>query len=637
MRSWLEKHDSLVASLVGLGSFMLYVLTLSPGVEGGDPGEFQFVPYILGIPHQTGYPLYVLLGKLWSSLPLGSVAYRMNLFSALFGAFTVCLIYFLLRLLFVSPWAAIFAALSLGLSRLFWLWATMAGVRTMNAFFFALILWTAFNWQKRSSIKWFYLLVFIFGLSLTHHRTAMLALPALFLFVLWVDCAILRSPRVIFTAMASALAPLLLYLYVFVRGMLDPPFSALPLEGLRSLIDLVIAGGTLRSLHPLDWSAALPDLSGALAREFTSIGALLGALGGLIFFKRERKSFLFSFLIIFSLLIFTFSYDIGEGQVQWGYLILIYVPFAVWIGIGVDGLMGLVEKWARGREVCAVALVAMALVLAKQGHQSYREIDRLRHAPLDLYRQNLRGEQAGRFAASSLSLVEPGAVILSDWEQATPLLYYQLVERKRPDLIVHYPLDNWREWLARTPRQPIYITRHFPPLLGMRNLTAVGPLVRLQDNPSLRVGSDIVPLGANFEGEMELVGYLFMDGWERDRTQPLKAGDILQVTLYWRALSSMERDYSISLRLLDEQGSLLGQVDSVNPVLSLYPTHLWSQGEVVGDYYEILLPKELPEGLYHLQILVYLNLGGGKFHNLVVVGSDPPTEWAIIGPFMVYR
>jgi len=635
MRSWFEKRDPLVASLVGLGSFILYVLTLSPGVEGGDPGEFQFVPYILGIPHQTGYPLYVLLGKLWSILPLGSVAHRMNLFSALFAALTVCLIYLLLRLLFVSPWAAIFAALSLGLSRLFWLWATMAGVRSMNAFFFALILWTAFNWQKRSSIKWFYVLAFIFGLSLTHHRTALLALPALVLFVLWLDCGILSSPRVIFTAMASAMAPSLLYLYIFVRGMLDPPFSALPLAGLRSLIDLVVAGGTLRSLHPLDWSAALPGLSGVLVREFTPIGALLGALGGPIFFKRERKSFWFSFLIIFCLLIFTFSYDIGEGQVQWGYLILIYLPFAIWIGMGVDGLMGLVEKRARG--LYAVALVAMALVLAKQGHQSYREIDRLRHAPLDLYRQDLRGEQARRFAASSLSLVEAGAVILSDWEQATPLLYYQLVERKRPDLIVHYPLDNWREWLARVPRQPIYITRHFPPLLGMRNLTAVGPLVRLQDNPSLTVPSDIIPLGANFEGEMELVGYLFMNGWERHRTQSLKAGDVLQVMLSWRALSGMERDYSISLRLLDEQGSLFGQVDSVNPVLSLYPTHLWSPGEVVGDYHEILLPQELPEGLYRLEILVYLNLGGGKFHNLVVVGSDPPTEWAIIGPFMVYR
>lgn len=633
MRSWFEKRDPLVASLVGLGSFILYVLTLSPGVEGGDPGEFQFVPYILGIPHQTGYPLYVLLGKLWSILPLGSVAYRMNLFSALFASLTLCLTYLLLRLLLVSPWAAIFAALCLGLSRLFWLWATMAGVRTMNAFFFALILWTAFNWQKRPSTKWFYLLAFVFGLSLTHHRTAMLALPAL-LFVLWVDRGIL-SPRIILTALVSALVPLLLYLYIFVRGMLDPPFSALPLAGLRSLIDLVIAGGTLRSLRALDWSAALPGLSEALMRDFTPIGALLGALGGLIFFRRERKGLLFSLVIIFCLLIFTFSYDIGEGQVQWGYLILIYVPFALWIGMGIDGAIALVEKRTRGKGIYMLALVAMALVLAKQGQQSHRQTDHLRHAPLDLYRQDLRGEQAERFAASSLSLAEPGAVILSDWEQATPLLYYQLVEGRRADLIVHYPLDDWREWLAR--ERPVYITRHFPPLLGMRNLTAVGPLVKLQGNPSLGVSSDIVPLGADFEGEMELVGYLFMNGWERNRTQPLKAGDILQVILHWRALTNMERDYSISLRLLDEKRSVFGQVDSVNPVLSLYPTHLWSQGEVVCDYYEILLPKELPEGLYHLDVLVYLNLGEGKFHNLAVASSEPPTQSATIGPFMVYR
>ena len=55
----------------------------APGVLGGDPGELQFVPYILGLAHPTGTPLYVLVGKLWSLLPVGpTVAWRMNLLAA---------------------------------------------------------------------------------------------------------------------------------------------------------------------------------------------------------------------------------------------------------------------------------------------------------------------------------------------------------------------------------------------------------------------------------------------------------------------------------------------------------------------------------------------------------------------------
>ena len=60
-----------------------YVATLVPGVDFWDTGELQTVPYILGIAHPTGFPLYVLCGWLWSHLVVvGTVAYRMNLLSA---------------------------------------------------------------------------------------------------------------------------------------------------------------------------------------------------------------------------------------------------------------------------------------------------------------------------------------------------------------------------------------------------------------------------------------------------------------------------------------------------------------------------------------------------------------------------
>ncbi len=66
----------LAAGASGLICLFVYLLTLLPGVSFGDSAEFQRVPAELGIPHPTGFPVYVLLGKLFSLIPLESIAWR---------------------------------------------------------------------------------------------------------------------------------------------------------------------------------------------------------------------------------------------------------------------------------------------------------------------------------------------------------------------------------------------------------------------------------------------------------------------------------------------------------------------------------------------------------------------------------
>jgi len=107
MVQWIRARTNLIiAVIVALSSLALYVKTAAPTVLTADSGEFQFVPYIAGIAHPTGYPLYTMLGWLWAHvLPLGDVAYRMNLFSALWAALAVVLLYItsVLFLRLVSP------------------------------------------------------------------------------------------------------------------------------------------------------------------------------------------------------------------------------------------------------------------------------------------------------------------------------------------------------------------------------------------------------------------------------------------------------------------------------------------------------------------------------------------------------
>jgi len=71
---------------VGAIALAVYVATLAPTVMWYDMGEFATAASTLGIAHNTGYPLLILLGKGFTSLPIGDPAYRVNLMSAVFTA-----------------------------------------------------------------------------------------------------------------------------------------------------------------------------------------------------------------------------------------------------------------------------------------------------------------------------------------------------------------------------------------------------------------------------------------------------------------------------------------------------------------------------------------------------------------------
>jgi len=75
---------------LGAAVFALYASGACPTIYVGDSGELVTAVARLGIPHPTGYPLYVLAGKLWTlAVPVGSIAWRMSLFSALAAAAAV--------------------------------------------------------------------------------------------------------------------------------------------------------------------------------------------------------------------------------------------------------------------------------------------------------------------------------------------------------------------------------------------------------------------------------------------------------------------------------------------------------------------------------------------------------------------
>ena len=89
----LTRLDAILAFLCFVGGLVLYVRTLAPGLLRDDSAEFQTLAYTLGMTHPTGYPVYLLLAKLFTLLvPVRDIAYRVNLLSAVLAALALSIL-----------------------------------------------------------------------------------------------------------------------------------------------------------------------------------------------------------------------------------------------------------------------------------------------------------------------------------------------------------------------------------------------------------------------------------------------------------------------------------------------------------------------------------------------------------------
>src|SRR3989338_5972080 len=134
--------DRLLAVIVFCVSFTVYLLTLAPTIYIEDAAEFAAAVPTLGITHPSGFPLYMLLGKLFTILvPIGEMAWRVNLFSAITTSFALAVFYYALRSLLtieknwsnpsksvIISFICFVSSLTLGFSQIIWHEATYAEV-----------------------------------------------------------------------------------------------------------------------------------------------------------------------------------------------------------------------------------------------------------------------------------------------------------------------------------------------------------------------------------------------------------------------------------------------------------------------------------------------------------------------------
>jgi hypothetical protein len=234
--------------------------------------------------------------------------------------------------------------------------------------------------------------------------------------------------------------------------------------------------------------------------------------------------------------------------------------------------------------------------------------------PLDLWRNDLKhGWQAQRFVENGLPYVGPNSVIFSDWEQATPLWYAQALDGVRPDVEIRFQLQRLTP--AIVGRRPTYLSRTLPTLGDAYRYTADGTLIRLLDRPNTALPNDVTRVDVEWNGELQLAGFRL---YQTD----LSRGRLLPLSLYFRALAKPSVDYAISVRLFDGAGRQVAQEDRDALALGMYKTSRWEQGEVVGDYLELIFPPEAQPGRYRVGVLVYSKAADGSFINYRLPPGD---------------
>ena len=202
----LDYRPSYLAAAVAAGLvFALYILTLSPDTAMWDTSEYIAAAYTLGIPHPPGNPFFVLLGRVFTLLPVApTIAMRVNLLAALSSAVAAGMWFLITERVLVSwlaqRWQRIAGgslAVLIGATA-FTVWAQSVvneKVYTVSLAGMAIVAWITVRWcdepDGRKADRALVLVAYLLGLGYAVHMAGVLAAPAVGLAVL------IRRPKTI--------------------------------------------------------------------------------------------------------------------------------------------------------------------------------------------------------------------------------------------------------------------------------------------------------------------------------------------------------------------------------------------------------------------------------------------------------
>ncbi|HZY64753.1 MAG: DUF2723 domain-containing protein [Actinomycetota bacterium] len=457
---------------VALAAFILYLITLAPTVlsrvaEEGlyDAGLFQVRAYVLSISHPTGYPIYLLLAKLFTYLPVGDVAYRVNLASAVFGAAAVFFVFVVCRQITGRVLPSVAAATLLAVSQTFWEQSVIAEVYTLHALFIALCISVLLLWRNTRKDRYLLLWAFLTGLAMTNHMTSGLLLLVGLLFVRLTERGKLSDRRLRLKGAGLFALGLTPYLYLPIRSIVDPPFAAYdpdtPLKFL-AFVSGIPFGQHMLAFGPVELVGRMEMYRVYLSQQFHWFFVLVAVIGLMSLFHRDRPVFTLLGLLYAGWLLYALEYNIAD---IWVYFVPTYLILCVLVAPGIIALIEgtrlvlstvTLSSTLRAAPKALVFVAFLALVLPLIGtNGTYLTAN---------YSDRYEARDTIEAIAEN---AEPGATVITD---GSSMWYMKLVENRRTDLELVSPFleddlesDAEGRWLRFTKKhmtkddKPVYI------------------------------------------------------------------------------------------------------------------------------------------------------------------------------------
>jgi len=446
--------------------FIAYIITLAPTVTFIDAGELTTVCAKLGVAHPTGYPLFTVIGHLFSLLPTGSIVYSLNLMCAVISSFTVVIFFNLMVFIFTKLKlnddtsetsiseniiynVSFGAALVLAFSKTFWDTSNAIEVYSLHTLFIVTNIYLFLKACNVTSVdskenlvfreKYWLIFSFVLGLSFGNHLTTIfLSVGFLYLFFAVNGFNKLALQRIIMLAIPFVLG-LSIYIYLPVRA-----------------DNSVLSWG-----HPDTWNNFYRHVSGkqfsvwmftgtenaskqfsyftkAFPLEFFYAPLILAILGLIEIFNKSRKLFWYTLLLAGFCVLYAINYDIHDID---SYFLLAYIITSIWIGFGLYFIVKRIGEGTR-KSVSFILILVAVLPLSN----NYKSVNESQNYFVKDYTFNI------------FNSAPQNAIILSTqwdfWLSAS--IYFQYVEDVRKDLII---ID--KELLRKSWYIP-HIKQHYP-------------------------------------------------------------------------------------------------------------------------------------------------------------------------------
>jgi hypothetical protein len=443
----LGRRAEVTAAAAFVVIMIAYVQTVMLGPAFFDTAEYQVAPYVLGNMHQTGYPLYGIVGKIFGTLvPIGSFGYRMNLMSSVFLATMAAFLVLLALRYSVTPLVALAAAMAFAFSGNVWLAAEHADPHPLTALIAASLWLLALRWKDTGDRRWLWITAWLSGLGLGAAAILVGEIPAIVLYT------VIARPREFFRPVTMLVAALLgvigvigIYSYLPIRAMMHAPLNYWNPQTKVNFEMVVFSGGggifTLEGLRSIPALLAFydPQMFAWYGEWFTPAGRiivfLMAAIGLVSLARRDWRIAVAVFVGVILPVYAAISVpNMDRGRY---FMITNWLLFFLAANGAQAALIAPIRKIDRGSIRQSLSILAVAVCL---GFSLY-----VMNTNWNLTLRN--DHDAEGFIDGVFKALKPDAIVLSWWGSSTALWYGHYVEGKRPDVTIYDGSDAFpRGW-----------------------------------------------------------------------------------------------------------------------------------------------------------------------------------------------